>query len=505
MQRVTFLPSGVVETALRDELLIDVARRAGVFVAAPCGGRRRCGGCAVRVVEGTLDTPSPDEAAMLGFASADVRMACRARVRGDVVVRTFGDMTTATDARAGAGAAPGGRIALGVDLGTTSVAAAVVDIEDCRVLATGSSPNLQAHHGADVLARIQAADADPGTLQQQAARSIEQAALRALSSAGVAASSIERAVVAGNSAMAALLTGVSAASLLSPPFDAPEVPARVTLTLLDHAVEAQVLAPLYAFVGGDSRAVLSAVAPVAPRGPWMVVDLGTNAEILLVSDDVVYVASAAAGPAFEGGGVGCAGPAVEGAVVSARVEGSRIVTDPEDASDAPWLVGSAVIGLLASLRSAEALDHTGLMRPTEALEGRWSVDEDSGVVGVRVTDGLVLTQLDVRAIQMAKAAVVAGIETVLDAAGVVPAEVERVYVAGALGSAIDSDDLVALGVLPQAFAGRIESTGNASLAGASKIACEGTESPLPRAVGVDLAGDTGFERRFLGSFGLSPQ
>lgn len=508
MADVTFLPWGVHAEATEGEILLDVARRSSVPLAAPCNGRGRCGRCAVRIVSGSLKEPDESEKRLLRYAADDVRLACRASVAGDVVVEAV-----VVETRGGSVSDAGdGPFALAVDLGTTTVAAAIVDLSDGRTVATGAAPNAQSSWGADVLSRLVAARTDGAALARAAEGSIIAAAQAASRSAEVSLGDIVRVVIAGNSAMAAILSDASGESLLTPPFIAPRIEGALSHTpqlrdLIAPGAAITVLPPLHGFVGGDSTAAVIGIGLLEGEGPRLLVDLGTNAEILLSSSGRLYVASAAAGPAFEGGGVSCGGPAIPGAVVSVRIADGEVSVSPPSPT-LPWMTGSGVISALAALRSHGVVDAGGRLLEAAGFEDRIARD-DSGVLGFRITDShapIVLTQLDIRAVQTAKAAVIAGIEVVLAAAGVFVDELESVSIAGAFGSALDPSDLVSLGIVPAVAPQRISTVGNAALAGASLIVGEAGDGGLEVDIeGVDLAGNIAFERAFLAGFDLVPR
>ncbi len=508
MAAVTFLPWGVDAEATDGESLLDVARRNSVPIAAPCNGRGRCGRCAIRVVSGVLEQPDESEKRLLRYAADDVRLACRARIAGDVVVDAI-IVETRGDSLADTGEGP---FALAVDLGTTTVATAVVDLSDGGTVAVGAAPNSQSSWGADVLSRLVAARTEGADLAHAAEDSIIAAAEVAASSAGISLGDIVRVVIAGNSAMATILSGASGESLLNPPFSAPKLGGSLPessrlFDLVAPGAAITVLPPLHGFVGGDSTAAVFGTDLLRGEGPRLLVDLGTNAEILLSSAGRLHVASAAAGPAFEGGGVSCGGPAIPGAVVSVRIADGEVSVSP-GSPKMPWMTGSGVISALAALREHGVVDASGRLLEGVGFEGRL-VRDDAGVLGFRITDSdapIVLAQLDIRAVQTAKAAVIAGIEVVLVAAGVSVDELESISIAGAFGSALDPNDLMSLGIVPAVAPGRISTVGNAALAGASLIVGEAGDGELPVAIeGVDLAGNTAFEQAFLTGFDLVPR
>lgn len=526
MPRVTFTRFGVEAPADSGERLLDVARRAGVPIAAPCNGRGICGRCAVRVLEGALADASAQENQILQRAPQDIRLACRARVgEDDVSVGALGAPATRTQAAP----APLGEIAQGrgfrvaVDLGTTTIAAAVLD--DDSVLAVGSAQNRQSAWGADVLSRLQQAGSSSQALMRlrdEGYRSIAEAVEAALKNVGdVVPGYATSLVVAANVPNMALFTGDDGASLLLPPYELGAIPlSYVGRDSIDEGFAGTALPRLFprlqsielvgalgGFVGGDARAAAVVTFSSEASGPELLVDLGTNAEILLHIDDRVLCASAAGGPTFEGGGVRSGGPAIDGAIVAVDFTEAGVVTTPESPT-VPWLTGSGLISAIAGMLREGILDASGRLLRIESLGERYSVDE-RGVLGFEIArvgeTPIVIDQFDVRAVQSAKAAVAAGIARVLDAAGIGDCDLAAIHVAGAFGSALRPDDLVSLGVVPFIALASIGSVGNAALRGATMLAID-PEMAVPWGAeeSITLSGDEVFSDAFLKNLDLRP-
>jgi uncharacterized 2Fe-2S/4Fe-4S cluster protein (DUF4445 family) len=516
---VTFAPSGEIVWVETGVTLAEAARSAGVLLATPCAGRGVCGGCGVRVVDGALAPPDEVEQAGLRRAPSGVRLACRAVVNGPIEVRPLFApearvaSTAATSASVGAlGSEPStARLVAGVDMGTTTVAALLVDAASGMEVARASAPNRQASLGADILSRLSAAQDGCGPeLQRLIAESIGEVLGEVVRSGGVATDSIERIVLAGNSAMAALLECADPASLTAHPFT-PPVPggplgdeARRLIGVPPRS-SAVLLAPIAAFVGGDALAATVAAGLVDSDKPALLVDVGTNAELVLAVSGRLLVASTAAGPAFEGVGIACGGPAATGAVTRVRIMDDDVVLTTIGDAPALWLSGSGLVSAAAALRQAGHLGPDGRMTAEGPLRSRFSTD-DRGVLGVNLSELgaqlLVLSQLDVRALQLAKAAIRVGVERLMSAANVHASDLDEVLVAGAFGAALEPEDLVELGVLPTASAARTRRIGNAALEGAAALALDPAlvalaERAACRAVHVDLADDADFGSAFI--------
>ena len=495
--RVSFLPGGESVEVDRGTAVLVAARTAGVQLVASCGGRGTCGSCAVRVHEGALGEPDDVEFTAMARLPKSVRLACRATVVGDVTVEPImkpkrvepaqplavpastaslhllddDDYALPADVL-GRGTSEETRfpaaLVVGVDLGTTNVSAAVVNPDTGQVVGTATVPNRQTSWGADVLTRLSASlGGDAVPLRNAAQMSVVDAVEQALATGGSHGAHIDRVVIAANSVMAALLVGADASTLAAAPF----VPVT-QLELTDGpfprkfpAATVQVLQPIAAFVGGDTRAGLVATGMSVPSEqpgnatPTLFIDIGTNAEVALRVGSTVWVASAPAGSAFEGVGA-----------YDLRVPGSTLLR------------------ALHQAREAGSLDETGLLQ-----EGRDNVSRSTeGILQLRTEAGATITQLNVRDLQMAKSAVRAATNGVLREAGVSPGDLGDVFVAGAFGGAVPAEVLIGLGVVPPVGADVITFAGNASVDGALAVAKGQSSEVVGTVLHVDLATDPSF-------------
>lgn len=507
---VTFLPSGATAWVAPGTTVLEASRVAGAPVNAQCGGRGTCGTCGVRVTQGRLADPGPDEQAGLARAPAGIRLACRARVSGAVTVRPI--VVHRVDVSTGA-AATGGELVAGVDLGTTTVAAIIIDAKTGREVARATVPNRQQSFGADVLSRVSAALAGHAAELREAAHESVREVL--LAAAGDRMTRIGRVVVAGNSVMSALLTGADVTGLASAPFTAPVPVAdeglRASVGLGPTGAGVTVLPPVASFVGGDILAGLVALDALRSPQPLLFVDVGTNAEVAVVAEGRLTVTSAPAGPAFEGGGISCGGPAVTGAVVRVDVGAEDVKLETIGGAEPVWMSGAGLVSAVAALRESGHLDADGVLLEDGPLRDRVFVDE-AGVRGLRLGDAgseVTVNQLDVRAFQLAKAAVTVAVAKTLERAGVEAGSVARVVLAGAFGAALDPRDVVELGLLPWGLSVDPEFPGNTSLAGAAAIVLDGSltgawADTVRLADHVELASDASFTKSLMGALVLAP-
>lgn len=348
---------------------------------------------------------------------------------------------------------------LAVDLGTTTVAAELVDLRTGRIADRASAVNGQSSYGADVVSRITFAFENPDNLRRlrhTAVQLINDMAGTMCRRSGVPRHRIYDAVVAGNAAMNHILCGVAVDSLALAPFHAvfsslpPLAAAEIGLAL--HPQARVYISPnIKSFVGGDITAGLVASEFAAGPGTELFIDLGTNGEIVLKKGAEFVTTSTAAGPAFEGMNISCGMLAVPGAIHRAEWDNGFKLRTVDDLPP-QGVCGTGLIDILAEAVARGFLGRDGRIVGTDKR--------------LRLTERLSLTQQDVRDVQLAVAAVRSGVMLMLREFRLSVADLDRVLVAGAFGSSLDVGNAVALGLLPDVGEGKIAFIGNSSLAGA---------------------------------------
>jgi uncharacterized 2Fe-2S/4Fe-4S cluster protein (DUF4445 family) len=370
-------------------------------------------------------------------------------------------------------------LGLAVDLGTTTVVATLVDLATGQTLAVQADANPQIAHGEDVISRISFAEKEAdgrAVLAREATSCLNQLIRNACREAGVEPGLIFEAVVVGNTAMHHLLLGLNATPLARTPY-VPAVSEALDVTAtelgLNLAPGAMVhLLPVKAgFVGADSVAVALAVGADSIDEPTLIVDLGTNGELILVHEGRLWCCSTAAGPAFEGGHVSGGMRAARGAVDRVRLDERDLTPELSVIGrTAPvGLCGSGLVSLAAELIRVGAVKPAGgfsdkLNNPRLRRGGRGG--EFLLVTAAESGSGrdLVLTAKDISELQLAKAAVAAGARILLDQAGLdVPS---RVILAGAFGNYLDPADACVIGLFPGVDPETVQGVGNAAAVGA---------------------------------------
>ena len=514
---VTFIPAGVTVWAKEGATVLDVARSAGILISAPCGGRGVCGKCAVRVLEGSPEPPEDLEKRGLSIAPPGVRLACLLRVTGPISVKPV--ISQGVSVVPNAEESSDERVLAAVDLGTTTVEAVIFGEQTGMELGRAAVPNAQQSYGADLLSRVAAAGQGHAEALRVAADASMRSALEAACTrAGACLVGIRRLVVVGNSVMSASILGEPLESFAAHPFASPisevlPLPegSKLVLALADDC-ETYVLPPLVSFVGSDAVSGLLGAGLVEPGHTALYVDVGTNAELAVVTSAGLTVASAAAGPALEASEITAGGPAAPGGVRLVRYdEESGLKVDVIGAEEAAWLTGSGLVSAAAALLAAGHLEADGLMKQDGPLADRFG--RVGGTLAVRIAGDeaspVWISQTDIRALQTAKSALAAGILTLLKSAKVKPKAIETVMVGGALGAAIPASDLVALGIVPKDYEDRVEQVGNAALLGAAMMTADptlisDTIESTKNASHVELATEKDFSERFMEALALAP-
>lgn len=447
-------------SAKSDENLLEVLRRNGISVTAPCGGNGTCGKCRV-----TLRRAGVEESVL----------ACRTKVQGDctvlletaeggVICADGGDIPLQTDGKSGLGAA--------VDLGTTTVAVKLFDLSDGTEIGSRSAWNAQAPYGGDVITRCQfCMERSDGldTLKTLVQKQISELIAGICDDTGRKTGEVTEIFLAGNTVMQHILWGLSPVGIAVAPFR-PE-------SLFDGGETADLAgvplrcAPCVAgYVGGDITAGLLASGLHESTGRSLFLDVGTNGEMALGGADGFLSCAVASGPAFEGAGITCGMASTAGAVSHVRWNGSEPELEVIGGGVPKGICGSGLLDLLAMLLELGIVDESGyLLSPEDAPEGfgAWLDEDENGNGCFWLTDEVCFTAADVRQLQLAKAAVAAGISVLMQEAGVSFDEIDHLVLAGGFGSHMSARSAVAIGMLPEALLEKILCVGNSSLAGAS--------------------------------------
>ena len=445
----------------------------------PCGGHGKCGKCKIRV-SGKVSPLTESEKLLLteDEIKSGVRLACHTFILGECTVEKIYEEKSASVLTGGKKTdfplSPAfKKLAVAVDVGTTTVAARLISANG-EVLSEYGGNNPQSIYGADVVSRIEAHLGGGG---DQLASVIRTEICRAVSSlcekAEKTASDIDGMVITGNTVMLYLLTNTSPEPLSHAPFTLTRSfgetlsAESLGISALNKDTEVYLPSCISAFVGADTTcAILTALArcgetdallkdSVTLRGkaPSVLADIGTNGEMALWNNEKLLVCSTAAGPAFEGVGISRGMRGEKGAIDKVSVVNGQLCATVIGGGEPKGICGSGLIDAVAALLDTELLDETGYLEDGE----------------ITVLSPITLTDKDIRAVQLAKSAINAGIKTLIHKAGVSIRDLTALYIAGGFGNYLNKVSAGRIGLLPIELIGKTENIGNAALIGAEML------------------------------------
>lgn len=456
--------------------------QAGAGLGQPCGGRGICGKCAI-VLTGDVSAPNAAE------LRCGARLACQAVICGDAEATLPMALPLAQIEGGAAADLPvlqpvPGRIGAAVDIGTTTLAMLLYHLHTGRCLGSASMLNPQTTVAADVIGRMEVAlKGKSAALARQVESAIQTMLVSACAQAEITADQVDAFVVTGNTTMLYLLTGRNPAALSHAPFKADCLFGEEISFLSRPALLPRCL---HAFVGADTTCALLACGMTERPETALLCDVGTNGELALWYEGRLYIASTAAGPAFEGAGISCGCGCIPGAIDQVSLADGKLICHTIGSERAVGICGSGLVDAIAAMLDAEILDETGYL------------EEDD----FPLADGVTLTQADIRAVQLAKAATHAGIMSLLSAAECDVSAVARVYLAGGFGSHLNLHSAARIGLIPSELTEKVQVIGNAALDGAAMLlmdcsAKERIDDMGKRAQHVRLDGNPDFAARYV--------
>jgi len=464
-----------------DEILI----RNEIHISHPCGNRGTCGKCRLTLA-GCVSEPNSME------QLAGVRLSCQAVLLGDAEVWLAEEraleqieISAAEKQYSKEIMTPMvGRIGAAVDIGTTTLAMKLFDLRTGECIGQSSRENPQRSVSADVMGRIQAAlEGEGERLQQQILTALETMLTEASTKANINPEQVDVMLIVGNTTMLYLLTGKSPVSLAYAPFKADDLYGRI-----DRVIGRRAYLPhcMNAFVGADITAAVLASGMCERDEISLLCDIGTNGELALWKDGMLYVSSTAAGPAFEGAGISCGCGSIKGAVDKAWIEDGEVCIHTIGDASPVGVCGSGLLDAISVYLELGEIDETGALEADELVLGT----------------GVALLPRDVRAVQLAKAAIAAGIETILTKAGIQAEDVQKLYIAGGFGSHLSIVSAVKIGLIPEVLGKRVDVLGNAALTGAVHMLLDQNSMEKAREIAehsihVNLGGNKVFNEWFV--------
>lgn len=485
------VPSG---TRLQDVLFAQ-------GVEFPCGGRGRCKGCRVKVLRGELPV-GVEEKNLLTPAeiASGWRLSCRHAITADLELELAQWEASILTDHTAFSFTPSEGLGIAIDLGTTTIAAQLLDLQTGNVLAVQTALNAQARHGGDVMSRVEfAMHSRQAELQRLAREQLGEMIAQLLSANSkykIQNSKLNRVVIVGNTVMHHLFCGVNIAPLAASPFQ-PEQPGRFQFFPrelgwdLPDAASVEFLPCLGGFVGSDILAGIVATGLHESRELVALMDLGTNGEVVVGHRDKMLCTSTAAGPAFEGARISQGMRAATGAISEVRVEDNFLSCRVIGGGAARGICGSGLVDAVAAGLELEWIHPSGRMANRREMP---------------LAENVKLLASDVRELQLAKGTIAAGLKMLAKNFGATLDDLKQVHLAGAFGNYISRASAQKIGLLRLPL-NRVEHAGNTALLGAKMALFDAPEKwdALARRVEhVSLHEDVSFqdiyaaEMRFLG-------
>lgn len=494
---------------------------------APCGGKGTCGKCRVKV-EGELTEMNPQEKKLLK-GKTDQRLACHTKPLGDcelwmeteaaATIALQGIRKNVPFVPSGPVSSGGPRLGIAVDIGTTTVVSYMYDLVKFAAVDIRSGLNAQRAYGADVIARISYCKDNENGLQTLAnlIRSQINTHIAEMTAAyGASPADVGYIVIAGNTVMQHIFSALDPRTIAHAPFTPlslfdTEFPAAEMG--INAAPEGIVyLTPSVAgYVGGDITAdVLSSAMDEHP-GNCLLLDIGTNGEIALGGKNGILCCATAAGPAFEGGQIACGMGGIAGAISRVWERKSGIATRTiGGVRPARGICGSGLVDAIAVLLKMGAIDLGGRLLGPEKTPAMFKkqVKEVDGGVRFYLSDEIFLSNKDVREIQLAKAAIAGGIQTLLHYAGITEDQVDVIYLAGGFGNYISRQSAVDIGLLPKKLLSKIKPIGNSAGMGAINALINNDERKSLADIQnmmkyIELSGDQIFMEKYIENMGFT--
>lgn len=443
-----------------NETILNAMARHGIFYPSACGGRGTCGKCKVMVLEGNIIATPED---YRSFTEQELQQAyclsCKAKVKGELTIKLLAPEETGMEVLSNSMRKVRSvlnplQYYIAIDLGTTTIVVTLIDSVGNN-LATFTSINPQRSYGADVISRINISNkGKKHELMEMIRKTIRDGILAVIQKAVVEAGKVKRVAIAGNTTMVHLYMGYSCTGLGTYPFQPVNIGfIEDSLEGID-AIPVTLLPGITTFVGGDIVSGLAVCGFHRKEESCLLIDLGTNGEMALGNKDKILVTSTAAGPAFEGGNLSCGTGSIPGAISHMNIKGNEISYETIGNKPPIGICGTGVIEIISELLRVGIIDETGLL--TDAYFEQ----------GYTITEDIKVTQKDIRELQLAKAAVRAGVEILASNYGITLDHISTVYLAGGFGFHLDIDKAVHIGLLPPELKENIKVIGNSSLSGA---------------------------------------
>lgn len=457
---VTILPHNSVVTVNAGTILADALLECGIVINTPCGGKGICKKCAV---EATGELSQPDNFEK-NLGDSNRRLACRAVIEGNVTVLAESIREYIHYPKLD----PTHRYGVAVDIGTTTLQIAFVDLTDASVLPEITLLNPQRRFGHDVITRISNAQ-NPEVLSkltQLLTDTIISLITTSCKLSQTEYTNIQTIAISGNTVMSYSFLGIDITQLGTYPYATSVTsfneysnyrPFKNTFPKATVCV----LPVVSAFLGGD---FLGGIATMYKKGSnSFFFDIGTNGEMAIIKKDGSIIAtSCAMGPALEGMNISSGMTATEGAITHFMLQDATLACT--SLGTPSGLSGTALVDIIAILLQVGIIDSTGVIKTIpENLKNQISVEYNNGIKTLKICNGITLTQIDIRNVQLAKAASLAASRILLKEAGLTEQDIDTVFIAGAFGKNVDINNFIRLSFIPNFQSAHYHAIGNTSL------------------------------------------
>ena len=485
---ITFKPDNKQISIHAGATLFEAAGQAGIILNTVCGGKGTCKKCLVNL--------EPDGREVL---------ACQHHIQNDLTVTipagsrffeqkileygidTQIELAATVHKKYREKGATENIFGLAVDIGTTTVVAKLINMADGECHATQATLNPQSRYGDDVISRIAYAQTDEQSTELHKAiiDCVNDLTIKLCKKTSIEAKHIYEMCVVGNTTMNHIFLKLPITQLGQAPYkafslEAQDIPAAQLHLEMNPAGNVHTVENIAGFVGSDTIAVALAVDINSAEETTLVVDIGTNGELILGTKDKLYAASCAAGPALEGARITCGSRAVQGAIEAVVVNEDDIDLDVIGNYPACSICGSGLIDAVAVMLDLGIIDYTGRFVEPTKLKGKTPpaifsrIREEQGEPAFILAenadvDTVFLTQKDIRQMQLAKAAIRSGIRLLQKRIGLEDCDIEHILLAGAFGNYIRKESALRIGLLPNVPVEKIHFVGNAAASGARMI------------------------------------
>lgn len=457
------------------ELLIENK----VFIDRPCNGKGKCGKCAVEFVS---DAPKPNkyDKNELGKKQLDkgYRLACKCVIKSDAEIQSSDNkkMVIKSD-----GIKDKFKVNLqddtlsksygvAIDLGTTTIVVYLVKLSNGKTVGVKSSINPQRKYGDNVITRSEYIHNNVDGLKNLQTAAIDEINLlinKLCNAHSIKNKKIQRLVLSGNTIMQHIILGVDPYTITLSPFtpvftEQKIVKAKKIGFAIDEKSKCYIINSVSGYIGGDIVSGVVATNMHKTKKTVLLIDIGTNGEMVLKHNDKMYACSVAAGPAFEGEHIKHGVGSIVGAISKAYKANNKLEYKTIGDAAPIGICGSGILDIVAYLLDEKKVDEMGSMTETKCK----NIDDE---LVYPITDDIYLSQKDIREIQLAKSAVAAGIAVLIQKAGIQNSDIDKVYLAGGFGSYLNVDSAATIGLIPKNLSKKCISAGNTAGMGSIKL------------------------------------